>query len=157
MGDRCSVTIKFGGRVTRSQAEELVRLLADEEFQHNGETVDPEDMDGWIADLDEEFWAEEVNWGSLEAIESYCEANGIEYEKWNGEGGSYSEGLKRFFQGKVETVPAHEAQPMVPFAALLKIEALASGLGTLLAEARWWTADLTPLEIIDDAAMKEVV
>lgn len=132
MGDRCSVSIKFGGTITKAQARELVNRLAGYDALFNGDEAPSLD------NLDEQFWMEEVNYGQIEDVTDWCQIHGVAYDKWNDAGGGYGAATERHVDGKTMTCPSDkEADALVPLHEVLRAEALASCLADLITTAKF--------------------
>lgn len=158
MGDRCTVSISFGGIITRTVAEGLVNAMDGWGFMDSTWTkpISADDMDHAIATLLENGpTAEEINYGDISEVTNYCQEHGIAYDKWNGAGGDYTEGLERFVGGVKRSAGIIDGEPAIAISRLLKAESLATGLGDLLAEARWWAEPLPAFEIVDGSEAPE--
>lgn len=150
MGDRCDVYIKFGGKISRAAADALVQVLIDECYICNATGEAPS-----IENIDEDFSCGEVDYANIDAIGAVCREHGIDYDMHHGQGGGYGAGCVRLMGGKhVETCGGDEGA-MIPLAEILKTETLASGLGDLIAKARFMCGDFPNLEIVD-TTMPEV-
>jgi hypothetical protein len=148
MGDRCQVWIKFGGQITRAQAEELVERLENYAFSPDWKFhLTTKRMDESIETLDEILWAEEVNYGCVDEVTDYCAEQGIAYEVWNGAGGDYGEGIARSLDGQYDSAACVEGMPLVPMADLLQAETLVSGFADVLKRARFMTGPFPNLVV----------
>ena len=142
MGDRCSITLELGGKITEQQVRELCELMVAENLLADGTHAPCRD------NIDETFYADEVNYGLIKPVTDYCDAAGIAYELWNAAGGSYGEGVTRSDGTRTETCPCSEAVPMHPLSEILRVEALASGLAKAIDLARFMCGPLPQLEIV---------
>ncbi len=143
MGDRCSVRVKFGGKLTKEHAETLVGLLKAEDFLSNEDGKPPT-----VNNLMHDFYADEVNYGEISGITTFCDGIGLDYEKWNDAGGSYPEGLERSISGISANRNSGGGEPQFSIDEILRVEELATGLAGLLADAKWWAKPLPDLEIV---------
>lgn len=149
MGDRVTVHMTFGGRVTRAAAARLVEQLLRDGFK-----------DGWteelptvelLADPSTRSWvAEDVNYANTDAIDLICQAHGISYTKTHEAGGGFPAGWMRLTDGRFEELAMADEEPMIPLSQILKTETLVTGLADLINLAKWATASLPDFEIADD-------
>lgn len=142
MGDRCSVYVRFGGRISTRSADALIEVLESECYRSNETDKKP-----CRDNLDQEFYAHEVSYGCIDEIESVCEEHRIDFEAWNDAGGSYGEQITRCIGGDITCWPTNEREVMFPASRILEAETLATGLGNLIAEARLAAAPLPDLVI----------
>lgn len=142
MGDRCSVSFKLGGKITKFCAEQLIERMKDEGLRCD-------DHSPALDNLDENFWADEVNYGTIESVTDYCEEHGIAYELWNDAGGGYGAGLVRFDGERREQCPSdNENGPLYPLAEIMKLETLATCLADVLALAKFMCGPFPNVEIV---------
>lgn len=80
MGDRCYVSIRFSGEISRKDVEKLTDAL-----DADGVSWDESGLDDWLE-------ADEVNYGELETVEAVAQELHLSYMKYNGVGGGYGEG-----------------------------------------------------------------
>lgn len=143
MGDRVTVYLTLHGKVTKTQAEELLGHLEGYSFTNNHTGEPPT-----IETLGEHLSADEVNYGSINNVVSYCAEHGIAYDYHHEAGGGYGAFTYRFDGEKADEASYHEGEAMVPFSRILETETLASGLGNLIEEARFWNKTLPDLEVV---------
>ncbi len=152
MGDRTDVYIKFGGRISRRAAEALVEALEREGYRCNDGT----DNKPTIADLDEDFYAYEVNYANIDGLDAVCRRFGIDYDMNHGAGGGYGPCCQRYMGGEHRECSADaDSGPMVPLSQILDTETLATGLGDLIKLARFMCGDFPNL-VIDDTIVDTV-
>ncbi len=144
MGDRCRVTLSFGGRITEAQAQELIERLAEYDFRIE-ETYRAPTLDTLGDDC---LAAEEVNYGDVDNVTAWCRAQSIAFDYRNDAGGSYSEGVARFDGQRYEELTASECVPTIPLSRVLETETLITGMGALIDLAKFMSAPLPPLEIV---------
>lgn len=142
MGEHVPASIKFGGKLSRTLANELVDLV-------NAEGLDPDwgnSGDITIEDLDKDLGHNEVNYGNLDTLESFAQENGLAFVAWFDAGGDWTQGFhKQDIDGRYEELSGATANPV--FSAK---EIRALGPEAVLALADWAVADLPALEIVDD-------
>jgi hypothetical protein len=130
MGDRCTVSIKFGGKISEAQATTLLELMEPYDFSVGYGGGGALTLDDFRNPSDEDFIAEEIN-----------------YEKWNGAGGDYSEAVERF-DGTKSVECAFCDGPTIPLSDILQVETLASCLAPLIAKARFMLDPFPELEVV---------
>ena len=83
MADRVAANITIGGSVSPEQLAALAVHIAAEDLraQWSGEAFDPASIK---TDQPLRLFAEEVAWGSFEALEQYCCDQQIAYQRWSG-------------------------------------------------------------------------
>lgn len=83
MADRVSASITIGGTLPRSLLPELAALVEVEGLstEWDGE---PFTLAMLREDVALELMAHEVAWGRLEALESWCVAQGLPFARWSG-------------------------------------------------------------------------
>ena len=142
MGDRCTVYMEFGGKISRQAAEALVKVLEAEGYRSNDTDDEPS-----IDILDHSFYCHDVNYANIEAIEDVCSEHAIDYRKENDAGGGYGAAIELWVGGVAKTFSCSEGEPCVPLSRVLEVETLACGLADLIAEARFAVEGLPELEI----------
>lgn len=142
MGDRCSVYLQIAGKITRAQAEEIIERL-DRYDMHINETG----KKPTVETLGEYMSADEINYGRIEDITDYLIGIGAPYELQNDAGGGYGAGIERF-DGIDQHHAGYDDGPLVSYSRILEVETLASGLATLIEEARFWCAPMGELEVV---------
>lgn len=145
MGDRCGVYFQLAGKIKREHVPGLIEHMLNEGLQGNT----PNTTEPTAENLHENFYADEVNYGTIDAVTDYCLEHQIAFELTNGAGGGYGAGIRRFDGVRDEQADSGDWGPMVAYSDILKVETLATGLATLIADARFWAADLEPVEIVD--------
>lgn len=142
MGDRCNVNLVISGKLKRESIPDLLAVLGNHYFRLENETELLPDG----SNLDELLMAYEVNYADIEDVEAVLIELGLDYEKYNDAGDGYSAATKRKIGDRCEQ--ADGETPSLPYARILEIETLASGMGNLIQEARFWATPLAPLEIV---------
>lgn len=137
MGEYVTTTVKLGGKITRSEANALAVHLA-ARYQFTAEM----EADLCADNLNELLTAHEVNYGNIEDIDF---PDGIDIEHWVDDCGE-GEGITRTVDGVEKYRDATSGSPAFTLAEILAVDALASGLGTLIEAAKWWAKPLV-LEI----------
>lgn len=148
MGEYISTSIKIGGKLKRALVPELIELLDAKKLRIWDGANDVAPIESNIAGSNR--WdADEVNFGQLEEIITFCHANALPYEHWVDECAGEPEYIQRGMRDlEQRTINAVDREPGIPLGDLRKVENLASGLGTLLEEAKWWCSPIPPLEIV---------
>lgn len=138
MGEYVTTSVKLGGKITRSEANALAAHLA-ERYQFTGEM----EADLCADNLNETLIAHEVNYGNIDDIDF---PDGItQWEHWVDDCGE-GEGITRAIDGVAKYRDAASGLPVFALEEILAVDALASGLGTLIEAAKWWARPLV-LEI----------
>lgn len=144
MADTCAVYIKFGGKISRQAAKDLIAVLKDQGYYwDDGSGGDPE-----MGNIDEDFCCDEVNYANIDAIGLVCREHGIDYHMTHGAGDSFAAGCVRLMGGRHEECVDDDG-PLVPLKKVLEVETLASGLADLIDLARFMLGDFPNLEIVD--------
>jgi hypothetical protein len=90
MGERCAAYIRFGGRISRDKADELIELLNDQGYGVYG--------DGSEADREnlrtENFGDYEINYGNLDELKEFATANGLHYLYWSDRGSEWDQSIE---------------------------------------------------------------
>lgn len=147
MGERIGASIRFGGNITREQAERLVELVNEyglsPDFDESGE-IGVEDLGSILGD-----W--QVNYGNLDGITSYCVAQGIAYHHWFDYGPEWAAGGERHLDGEVN-----------PFidggngaAAVTLAEIKRDGTEATIARLEWFEKELPQLIVVDTSPAAE--
>ncbi len=147
MGDRCYVYITFHGKISHRAAQALVEVLNEQGYvQWDCNASARSALEPAKADLAGTFECEEVNYARIDEIEAVCSEHGIDFDMEHTAGGGYAAGRVRFVGGERRECTGGDG-PMIPLSMVLETETLASGLGNLIALARFMLADLPPLEV----------
>jgi hypothetical protein len=83
MADRVSASIILGGTINSARYAELAKLITDEGLstEWDGGPFDPDQRTSGEA---LRLYAHEVPWGRFGALEDWCVANGVPFERWAG-------------------------------------------------------------------------
>ncbi len=152
MGDRCSMSINFGGQLKRELVEEFIEAIdADGFSSHQLGSFIGKPVDKVMEDIiSNGVFGDDINYAQFDQIKAFCMDQKIQYWAWNGTGGDYGEGLERYDGEDARSAACSDGEPMIAMFELLKIESLAQGLADVLEIAKWWrVTELPPLEIVD--------
>lgn len=146
MGEYVPTTIRFAGRITKAQANDLIVLLA----EHSLTTEDGNANEPDLFNLDETFGNSEINYGNLDDIEQFCRAVGVAYEHWVDVCGGEPEDVRRWHPGMDghNIAICANRNPMVEYSRLLEVENKITVFADLIHEAKFWLEPLGLLEII---------
>lgn len=150
MGEYISTNIRLAGKLKREHVAELADLLNDKglSFEYHGGKVDPQDIIDGNCDEPGAFYANEVNYGNLDELRAFANEHGLDWEHWIDQCAGECEDITRCVAGvERNSIAANEA-PVIPLEDLRKTDNLASGLGILLEQAKWWCEPLGKFEIV---------
>lgn len=145
MGDRVSINIEFGGIITKTQAAELLERCQGYNLYTNSVHWT---KDLSIDDLHDQLVGDEINYGLMDEVTSYCEQHNIWYDCWSAAGGSFGESTTRYLDGRAERVLMSDGMFMTPLLALLDMDNLVSGWANVLDLARFMKRVFPKLEIV---------
>jgi len=146
MGDRTTVYFTVAGKIGRDDLSTLIEAMAAEGFRSNDDDAEP------CADnLDETFYASEVNYANIDDLTAVCDRLGLDREHWWEAGGGYGAGIERCRGGECRERSASEASPVFTLAEILDITEQLAGMANLVREAKWWSDPLGSLEIVETA------
>lgn len=149
MGDRVTVRFTFGGKIKRSEVDDLMKLLR-EENAYSQETGGKVTLDDLLEG--NELYVPEVNYAQTDEIDTFCEMHGIDFDKWHESGGGFHGAAIRMRNSVLSELPAIDGEPMVPLSKVLEVETLVTGMANLVNLAKQWKAgDLAEFEIIEGA------
>lgn len=141
MGERIPASIRFGGKITKAAAEELVKLV-------NDEGLDPDWGDRGaitVEDLTEELGSNEVNYGNLDELICFANNHNLAYVSWFDQGGDWSEGFeKNDGQGRCDGLTGKPHDVLFNASTIRRL-----GIEKILEIADWAAKPLPPLEIVD--------
>jgi hypothetical protein len=147
MGDRTYTSIRFGGKITATQADELIQEL-------EGQGCRCDDPDTGKLETSQltasSFYDSECNYGQMEGVEDYCREHGIAYEKCWEAGGDYGPGIM-IFTGTEE----HESGTLDGEVVVTRSQFLKLGTGILEFFDRFDFSKHPPLVIVEDGSEQE--
>lgn len=162
MGDRTWTGIQFSGIITEDVGHELLGLLDD---QCEGCQDGPELVAGHAEvkfTLDHlrvphnQFYDGECNYGTMEAIEAFCQEHNISYFKTWQAGGEYGPGMEIYHAIVDQTVqcPDIDGEPVIGLKELIDAydEGKIDDKIKFLRSFKDWEANFPPIEIQDDVA-----
>ncbi len=100
MADRVSVTIRIGGVLPRVHLAEFIAAVEEEALTDPLGEYFTEALITSLAPL--ELSANDVAWGRLEALEAFCLAHGLPFERWCGSYPGSWEAERVVFDGTTE-------------------------------------------------------
>lgn len=136
MGERISCSFQVGGKLTKVQAEELL------------ERAKVYDEDIAIADIGEQWWFDDVNYGNLDELVDYCRAAGLDYEYWSDAGSEWDAHRDRYVGGEMVSFPCGHNGDYVTLDELTNLDALATGWAELHQRIKKWREPLPKAEIV---------
>lgn len=140
MGEYIYAGIKFGGKLKREYADELLELVNDK-----GLTPDMCGGEATIDDLNEQLASDSVNYGLLDELEAFGERHGLDYEYSYGSGPDWDSGVVRYYgQTGMRFETTGESGPSLNREA---IEELGS-YEAVIAYFNMAAAEVPPLELI---------
>lgn len=152
MGEYVSTMIQLGGPILRPVAADLARMMTSYDLRVDFDGAGPR-----IDNLGACFGACEVNYGDLGAVTAICHQRGIAYQQWIDACSGDPADIRRFDGESFASGPADGLHPCLRWERLLAVESLATGLGDLIREAKWWCAPLPPVTIIESTAASETL
>lgn len=142
MGEWTGVSIKFGGKLKREQADDLIAAIMQNQLR-----VFVTDDDPTILNLNLEFGGE-ANYGQIEEVTGACQLLGIEYEQVIKGCSAFDGSITRYVGGQLESLNSDEdGEALIPLKQVLEIETLTQGMANLINLAKFWAKPLV-LEII---------
>lgn len=149
MGERVSAGFQVSGKIKRSDVAGLIELYDTYgmEAELAGGAEGPNKHN-----IGEPFEGYEINYGSLDDLQLWCNARGLDYVGWF-EAGSWGAGsCYRAQGGRSEsfTSASNSVDPCISITELVTPEALSTGWGVIIQRIRWFLEPLPALEIVDD-------
>lgn len=137
MGERVGAGIRFGGTISRENAEELIELI--ESFDLKA---------GWcekptIDNLGEFFADGQVNYGDLADLENFAEACGLDYEYWCDSGSEWQQQTRRRVDGVTDELVGCQGEFSIAVSEIKR-----DGLGKTMQRIMWFEEPLKPLEVV---------
>lgn len=142
MGDRTTAMIRFGGTITRTQANELVELLEEVELRVDGDGDEPT-----LDNLAEEFGDFEVNYGNIDEITGYCDERQITYHHYHGHGHDFEAGGARRIGERHEYFVESNGEPVISLRDIAE-----RGTEGAIEYLEWLVQPLPQLTVVDDPA-----
>lgn len=150
MGDRTYTAIRFSGKITAEQAEELILELAGQGCQCDD---GPEgDLTIEHLKLDQYFYDNECNYGQMEGVEDYCREQGIPYCKTWDAGGDYGPGMKVFTGSEEHECGTLDGDPVVTREMIIE---LGTGVLEYFDRFDFSSPRYPPIEIVDELSDEE--
>jgi hypothetical protein len=144
MGEYIPATVQFGGKVKRSLIPTLIELLERYDMRAEGD----EEAEPTPENITEKFRGDQINYGQIEDITTFCQSHNIDYEHWADGANGGDPYIVRWIDGKEEMLGYSDGEIMIPLARVLEIETLITGMADLIALARRWAKPLE-MEIVD--------
>ena len=155
MGDRVSVDMKFGGKISVEALDRLILELDSERFFEGASAsltsrgvagVPVADklsaLAGWLH-------ADDINYAYTDGIDGVCQHYKIDFDKRHDAGGGFGACVLRMRDGVLRAYPSdEEGEATIPLSRVLQVETLVSGLADLIAEAKAWAQPLAKLEVV---------
>jgi hypothetical protein len=145
MGERIAASFQIGGKLTRSQAEELVEIANAEYYLG----VDYGEGPLTIDDVGKLWASSEINYGNLDDLIGYCQVNKIDYEYWYDHGSEWDAHKMRVVGGELIEFCSGNSGDYILLDDLVKLDALATGWAALHEKIRKWREPFPKVEIVD--------